>query len=183
MLANSFGHFGILKNCCCRKKPFGYCLSYLGGSRCSAIPAEFSVHPIRQTSPAQLNTARLSCLFAHCSGFSINDLHRELTVVHAHVAMGDWEAIGGGRRVVIGGRRDKGICKYRSSNPISNGTCTSSWTLPESFDCAGFLFVLLTSTAAYRTRKSLLKIITMLNGLSTVSRIAIVILMTIIKSY
>lgn len=66
------------------------------------------------------SSARLSRLFAHYSGFSINDLHSALTVVHAHVAMDDWEGIGGGWWGVIGEERNRGICEYRSSNPISN---------------------------------------------------------------
>lgn len=80
----SFAHFclSILKNCCCRKNPFGYCLSYLAAAACPALThvpyiynrssCTLPRHTYRPSPPPAL-----APLYSpHCSGFSINDLHR-----------------------------------------------------------------------------------------------------------
>jgi len=118
----SFGHFGwsILKNCCCRKNPFGYCLSYFG----------------RQPVPSLF----LPFLFSSFGGFLINDLcvyTAGLTAFHVRMCVS---------------------AECSSRKPLSPPMLSVFPPLSAIFS----LFVLLTSPAACRLRKSLLKIITML---------------------
>lgn len=140
-LGRSFGHFGwsILKNCCCRKNPFGYCLSYFG----------------RPPLPLPLPFLFLFLFFRFSSCF----LHaaRCLLLVLQWI-FNKWL-----------------MCIHRGTNcfpcpyicgviPPTPKPRPSPSLFPQifpGFPCPWLLFVLLTSPAACRLRKSLLKIITM----------------------
>lgn len=114
----------------------------------------------------------IACL-GHCSGFSINDLHRVGATAATCGMCGQEWARSGCRWICIS--RSRSLFLFSSLSLFSGGT---PWGICLEFDFGfglllllfvALLLVLLTSAAALGTRKSLLKIITMFSSAISLS--------------
>lgn len=114
----------------------------------------------------------IACL-GHCSGFSINDLHRVGSTAATCGMCGQEWARSGCRWICIS--RSRSLFLFSSLSLFSGGT---PWGICLEFDFGfglllllfvALLLVLLTSAAALGTRKSLLKIITMFSSAISLS--------------